>query len=110
MIRLFPIGCPVVLCIPICLESVVTVHRVLFAGWLLFCFVPPALAIPSPKISASAAMALPPPLRLAQAQQPQPTPPAPAAAPAGANAPPAVEEPIGNVATLIGSAPVTRSQ
>jgi FecR protein len=94
---------------PICLESLVTVHRVLFAGWLLFCFVPPVLAIPSAQNSASAAIAVAPPLRLAQAQQAQPTPPAPAAAPAGANAPPAVEEPIGNVATLIGNATVTRS-
>jgi hypothetical protein len=60
--------------------------------------------------------------QLAQAQpaqaQPAPAPPAPPAAPApaapsaatpAADAQPAVEEPIGNVATLVGTASVTRS-
>ncbi len=58
-----------------------TRHRLSFAVWLLFCFMPAGLA---------------------QAQQAQ-TPPAPAAAA------PASDEPIGNVATLTGSASVTRN-
>jgi hypothetical protein len=46
--------------------------------------------------------------KLAQAAQPQPAPtPAPAAAPADAQ--PAADDPIGNVATLTGSATVTRN-
>jgi FecR protein len=94
-------------------ESIVTVHRVLAAGWLLLCLVPAgaprALAMPSPQATKS--------VRLAQAQpQTQPaqapqTPAAPgAAAPdAATDAQSAAEEPIGNVATLIGSATVTRN-
>lgn len=88
-------------------------HRFLAAGWLLLCLVPAgarrALAMPSPQATKS--------VRLAQAQpQTQPaqapqTPPAPdAAAPdAATDAQQAAEEPIGNVATLIGSATVTRN-
>jgi hypothetical protein len=88
-------------------------HRFLTAGWLLLCLVPAgaprALAMPSPQATKS--------VRLAQAQpQTQPaqaaqTPPAPAAAApdAATDAQQAAEEPIGNVATLIGSATVTRN-
>ena len=85
-------------------------HRVLAASWLLLCLVPAgaprALAMPSSQTTKS--------VRLAQAQpqtQPAQAPQAPpAAAPdAATDAQPAAEEPIGNVATLIGSATVTRN-
>ena len=61
-----------------------TRHRLSFAVWLLFCFMPAGLA---------------------QAQPAQT--PAPPAAPAAAA--PASDEPIGNVATLTGNATVTRN-
>jgi hypothetical protein len=93
----------------------VTAHRVFAAGWLLLCLapagVPHALAMPSSQATTAATAAAP--VRLAQAQpQAQPAQaPQTAAAPApdaAADAQPA-EEPIGNVATLIGSATVTRN-
>jgi hypothetical protein len=88
------------------------VHRVLAAGWLLLCLVPAgaprALSMPSSQATKS--------VRLAQAQQTQPAPapqtplaPVAAAPDAATDAQPAAEEPIGNVATLIGSATVTRN-
>jgi FecR protein len=91
------------------------VHRVFAAGWLLLCLapagVPHAVAMPSSEATTGATAAAR--VRLAQAQpqaQPAQAPQAPAAtAPdAAADAQPA-EEPIGNVATLIGSASVTRN-
>src|SRR3979490_1465577 len=91
----------------------VTMHRFLAAGWLLLCLVPAgaprALAMPSPPATKSVRLAQAPP-QTQPAQAPQ-TPPAPdAAAPdAATDAQPAAEEPIGNVATLIGSATVTRN-
>ena len=87
-----------------------TVHRVLIASCLLLYLVPDAapaaLAMPSSQAAPSANGPAVAPPQFAQAQ------PAPAAsqapAPADANAQPA-EEPIGNVATLVGSATVTRN-
>jgi hypothetical protein len=85
-------------------------HRILAAGWLLLCLVPAgaprALAMPSSQATKSVRLAQAQP----QAQAPQ-TPPAPAAAApdAATDAQPAAEEPIGNVATLIGSATVMRN-
>ena len=72
------------------------VHRFLVAGWLLSCLAPAVAA------GAEAAGSV----RLAQAAQPAQAPAA--AAPAG-SADAQAEEPIGNVATLIGSATVTRN-
>jgi len=74
----------------------VNVHRFLVAGWLLCCLAPAVAA------GAEAAGSV----RLAQAAQPAQAPAA--AAPAG-SADAQAEEPIGNVATLIGSATVTRN-
>ena len=81
-----------------------TVHRFLIAGWLLCCLAPAGTP-------AAAAGTEPGSVRLAQATQPQAQPAqAPAAATPGATADAqAVEEPIGNVATVIGSATVTRN-
>jgi hypothetical protein len=91
----------------------VTVLRVLAAGWLLLCVVPAGLprafAMPSSQETAAEKNAVAGLVRLAQAQpqaQPAQAPPAPDAA---TDAQPAAEEPIGNVATLIGSATVTRN-
>jgi hypothetical protein len=125
-----------ILHVPFRLESIVTMHRVFAAGWLLLCLVPAAapraVAMPSSQATTAAAPATAAAVRLAQAQpQAQPaqapqaqappaqappaqapqTPAAPAAAApdATADAQPAAEEPIGNVATLIGSATVTRN-
>jgi hypothetical protein len=82
--------------VPLPPESIVTVHRFLVAGWLLFC-----LAAGAPAVAAEAGS-----VRLAQAAQPAQTPAATApAAAADAQA----EEPIGNVATVVGSATVTRN-
>jgi hypothetical protein len=55
----------------------------------------------------SAASAIAPPMRLAQAQPSPAQPPAPATSPAQ---PAASDEPIGNVATLTGTASVVRNQ
>jgi hypothetical protein len=88
-------------------------NRFLTAGWLLLCLVPAgaprALAMPSPQATKSVRLAQAPP-QTQPAQAPQ-TPPAPAAAApdAATDAQQAAEEPIGNVATLIGSATVTRN-
>jgi hypothetical protein len=85
----------------------VTVHHALIAGWLFCCLAPAGT-------SAVAADTVNGPVRLAQAAQPQPAPAQPAQAPAAA-APGAAadaqapEEPIGNVATVVGSATVTRN-
>lgn len=79
-----------------------TLHRVFVAGWLVCCLAP-AGALP-----ARAADSVTGSLRLVQAQAP-----APAAAPApdaAADAQPVADEPIGNVATLSGSATVTRNK
>jgi hypothetical protein len=92
----------------------VTVHRALFAGWLLCCLgLPDALATPSPlqmrdPVSAGSSGLV----RLAQAaQQAQPAPQAPATAAQPATAAAVVtDEPIGNVATLTGNATVTRDK
>jgi hypothetical protein len=117
--------------------TILTRHRLLFAIWLLCCFVlagpTNALAIPSPVESGpwpDAPHAISGTLQLAQAQPapaapptpaPAPSPAAPAAAQSAAPAPaPAQDttqnsaqnsanEPIGNVATLTGTATVTRN-
>ncbi|MDB5578530.1 MAG: iron dicitrate transport regulator FecR [Bradyrhizobium sp.] len=75
-----------------------TGHRFLVAGWLLCCLT--AAVMP-----AAAADGVNDQIRLAQAAQPQ-AQPAPAAP---ADAQPAAEEPIGNVATVVGNATVTRN-
>lgn len=89
------------------------VARFSSALWLLGCFMlagtASAFAIPSPMTLADALVAsgaMPRSTRLAQAQPPQAQP---APAPAAASAQPAADEPIGNVATLTGTATVTRS-
>lgn len=81
-------------------ESIVTAHRFPVAGWLLCCL---ALA----GMPAVAADGVSEPARLAQAVQPQ-AQAAPAAPGASADAQ-APEEPIGNVATVVGNATVTRN-
>jgi hypothetical protein len=96
----------------------VITHRLPFAIWLLGGFLVAGtanvVAMPSPieaEDMPAAFAAVSGSTGLAQAQ-PAPTPaPAPAAtpAPAVAPAPPAPAEPIGNVATLTGSATVTRN-
>lgn len=101
---------------------IVTLHRVLLAGWLCcflpagmpHAFAPHAFAMPSlleTEHRAATAASSTGSLKLAQVAQPQaqpvPTPAVPAPGPA-ADAQPA-EEPIGNVATLTGSASVTRN-
>ena len=81
-------------------DPIVTVHRFLVAGWLLFCLAP--AGTPAAAAGAGAAGSV----RLAQAAQPAQ---APATAAPAASADAQAEEPIGNVATLIGSATVTRN-
>jgi hypothetical protein len=90
--------------------SRVTRHRVSFVAWLACCLAisgtPDAAATPSPVEAARPAIATEvttDAIELAQATQPQPTP-----APAPADQP-ATDDPIGNVATLTGSATVTRN-
>jgi hypothetical protein len=79
----------------------VIVHRFLVASWLLCCLAPAG----SPAAAAETGS-----IRLAQAAQPaQPAQTPAAAAPGAAADAQAVEEPIGNVATLTGSATVTRN-
>jgi hypothetical protein len=91
----------------------VTRHRVSFAAWLLCCLATAgsAFAMPSPVAAARPAIAAESAtgsIKLAQATQAQPAPQgAPASAPADAQ--PATDDPIGNVATLTGSATVTRN-
>jgi hypothetical protein len=98
----------------------VTRHRGSFAVWLLGCFMlagtANVVAMPSPMEAGdrpAAPGALSGLTTLAQAQPAQPpvTAPPPAAAPVPGTAPaqPAADEPIGNVATLTGSATVTRN-
>jgi hypothetical protein len=97
--------------------SRVTRHRFSFVAWLTCCLVISgagyAAATPSPveaerpTIAAELATGA---IKLAQANQPQPAPtPAPAPQTAPAAAQPAADDPIGNVATLTGSATVTRN-
>ncbi len=91
-----------------------TVLRVLAAGWLLLCVVPAGLprafAMPSSQKTAAERNTAAGLVRLAQAQPQTQTAQTPPAAPdAATDAQPAAEEPIGNVATLIGSATVTRN-
>jgi hypothetical protein len=77
--------------------------------WLALAGTHPANAMPSPFETGREASALGTPAgptKLAQAQPAQAQPPSPAAAPSPA---PAADEPIGNVATLTGSATVTRN-
>jgi hypothetical protein len=91
-----------------------TKTRFAFAALLMCCLamagtreagaMPSPLEISPPSVAADAAFAA---TRLAQAQLAQT--PAPAPSPAAAAAPPAADEPIGNVATLTGSATVTRN-
>jgi hypothetical protein len=91
----------------------------LFIGLALEVFAPaaPAMAyaltdtIESRAASSAAPSATAAPMRLAQAQpSPQPAPaPAPASTAAGSAQPAASDEPIGNVATLTGTASVTRN-
>jgi FecR protein len=89
----------------------VTRHRFSFAVWLVFCLVlsgaANAVAMPSPIDAAPlpATADASGRARLAQAQPAQAPAPAAAASPAQ----PATDEPIGNVATLTGSATVTRN-
>jgi len=90
---------------------------VLFLGLALEVFAPtaPAMAYPlTDMIESTAASSVAPsataaPMRLAQAQPaPQPAP-SPASTAAGSAQPAASDEPIGNVATLTGTASVTRN-
>ena len=81
-------------------ESIVTAHRFLVAGWLLCCLAPAGM----PAVAADGVSEQ---VRLAQAVQPQ-AQAAPAAPGASADAQ-APEEPIGNVATVVGNATVTRN-
>jgi hypothetical protein len=86
--------------------SFVTLHRVLVAGWLVCCLAPAGVP------PARAADTVTGSIKLAQAQSPAPQAPATPAAPATdatADAQPVADEPIGNVATLTGSASVTRN-
>jgi hypothetical protein len=94
----------------------VTRHRVSFAVWLLGCFMlagtANVFAMPSPIEAGDRPAglgALSGLTRLAQAQPAQAPAPRPAPAPGTAAAQPAADEPIGNVATLTGSATVTRN-
>lgn len=75
-----------------------TALRFLVAGWLLCCLAPAGM----PAVAADAVNEQ---VRLAQAAQPQAQPAAPGAS-ADAQA---LEEPIGNVATVVGNATVTRN-
>jgi len=79
-------------------EFIVTALRFLVAGWLLCC-------LASAGMPAAASDAVNGQVRLAQAAQPQAEPAAPSAS-AEAQTP---EEPIGNVATVVGNATVTRN-
>jgi hypothetical protein len=94
-------------------SSLVTGRRISFAVWLLCCpaIGGSAVAVPSPVEPARPAIAMQSvsaSLKLAQATEPAPTPaPAPQGAAAGAK--PATDAAIGNVATLTGSATVTRN-
>jgi hypothetical protein len=88
-------------------------HRLSVAGWLallLLAGTANAHAMPSliqaGQMPDEVAHGL---TRLAQAQAPTPPSPTPAPAPTAAPAQPADDEPIGNVATLTGSATVTRN-
>jgi hypothetical protein len=101
-------------------DPFVTTHRLPFAIWLLGCLMlagtANVFAMPSPieaEDMPAAFGAMSGSIRLAQAQPAPTTPPtaAPAAAPApaAASAQAASDEPIGNVATLTGSATVTRN-
>lgn len=74
------------------------VHRFLIAGWLLCCLAPAG----TPTAAADTGS-----VRLAQAAQPAQAPAA--TSPAAAADAQAVEEPIGNVAAVTGSATVTRN-
>ena len=96
-------------------DFIVTRRRLSFAVWFICCIVPAGAAnvfAMSPAPEAAPARAAAPPLTTtAQAQptpgpQPAPTSPATSAVPA---AQAANDEPIGNVATLTGSATVTRN-
>ncbi len=85
-------------------EFIVTAHRFLVAGWLLCCLAP----VGTQAVAADGGNAQ---VRLAQAAQPQaqPAPAAPAPTAPGASADAQAEEPIGNVATVVGNATVTRN-
>ena len=74
-------------------EFIVTAHRFLLAGWLLCCLASAGM----PAVAADRGNG---PVTLAQAAQPAPAP---------ADAQPAAEEPIGNVAAVVGNATVTRN-
>jgi hypothetical protein len=103
-----------------CPGPIVTTHRLPFAVWLLGCLIlagtANVFAMPSPIGAGDAPVvveAISGPTELAQAQPaatPAPvpaTPPAPATTPAPDQTTPA--EPVGNIATLTGSATVTRN-
>ena len=89
-----------------------TRHRFSFAVWLMGCFMlagtanvlakPSPMQVGQPPANLAAMSGL---MQMAQAQPA--SPPAPAATPSPAQ--PAADEPIGNVATLTGSATVTRN-
>jgi hypothetical protein len=93
----------------------VTRHRLSFALGLLACLMlaaaPRAFAMPSPLQTGPARIAVPAAYGLTELAQTQPAQ-APAAAPSTAVTPAdaAADEPIGNVATLTGSATVTRNK
>jgi hypothetical protein len=94
----------------------VTRHRFSFAVWLACCLMPAGtanvVAMPSPfevgpaAVTADAAAAS---MKLAQAQTPQAPSPAQPATDATTDPQAANDEPIGNVATLTGTATVTRN-
>jgi hypothetical protein len=94
----------------------VTRHRFSFAAWLVGCFLlagtANVLAMPSLTEVEPSPVARDTtfgPMQLAQAQPPAAQTPAPAAAPSPAQPAATDDEPIGNVATLTGSATVTRN-
>ena len=99
--------------------TILTRHRLSFAIWLLGCFVltgsTNGWAIPSPVDSGlwpDASHAVSGATQLAQAQPapaPAPAPPSATPDPAQAPAQDTASEPVGNVATLTGSATVTRN-
>ena len=84
---------------------IVKLHRVFVAGWLVCCLAPAGVP------QARAADTVTTSFELAQAQSPAtPVAPAtPAASATTADAQPVADEPIGNVATVTGSATVTRN-
>ena len=86
-----------------------TKDRISFATWLLCCFVTAsnAFAMPSPMETDRVSVAAIDRTRFAQVQPAPPPQSAPVSAPAAAQ--PAADDPIGNVATLTGSATVTRN-